>query len=76
MKSLEKIFDVVYIICTLAFFLSCLVMVLAQGFAVVTLNGAFSTNILNTISEPAGLISAAAVVMAIILGYMRGQMKG
>ncbi|MBQ7797101.1 MAG: hypothetical protein IJ374_11145 [Lachnospiraceae bacterium] len=76
MKPFEKILDTVCVITTVAFFLSCLVMVLAQGFAIVTLNGELATTLLNTISKPAGIVSAVTVVTAIILGYMRGQMKG
>lgn len=75
MKNIERILDMMCVICTVIFFGAVTVMVLAQAFAVVSLNGALSAELLNRISQPAGIVSAAATVIAIILAYMRGQMK-
>lgn len=75
MKSIEKCLDILCIICTVVFLLAVTVMVLAQLFAVVTLNGALSVSLLKTFAQPAGLVSGATTIIAIILAYLRGQMK-
>lgn len=75
MKSFEKLLDILCVITTLIFFLASAVMVFGQAIAVVTLNGDLSVSLSNLISQRAGMVSAVTVVIALILAYMRGQMK-
>ncbi|MDU7337894.1 MAG: hypothetical protein E7L17_07260 [Clostridium sp.] len=75
MKKAEKILDTLCVISTIIFFLAITLMVFAQGFAVITLNGALSTALSKSIAEPASMVSAVASIIAILLAYMRGQMK-
>lgn len=75
MKAVEKVLDVLCIICTVVFFLAVMIMVLAQVFAVVTLNGGLAVSLVKTFAAPAGMISGVTTVIAIILAYLRGQMK-
>lgn len=74
MKSMEKILDMLCIICTVVFFLSITVMVSAQIFAVITLNGPLAVSLVKVFAEPAGLISGVTTIIAIALAYLRGQM--
>lgn len=75
MKTTEKVLDFLCVVSTIIFFVAITFMVFAQGFAVITLNGPLSVSLSKAISEPASMVSAAASVIAIILAYMRGQMK-
>lgn len=75
MKLFEKILDVIFIICTIAFFISTVVLVIGQAIAIITLNGEMSITISEIIVEPAGIVAAISTIVAIILGYLRGQMK-
>lgn len=75
MKKIEKVLDVLCIISTIIFFLAVAVMVFAQIFAVITLNGELSASLLKTIAGPAGLVSGVTTVIAIVLAYLRGQMS-
>lgn len=75
MKQIERVLDLLCIVCTVIFFAASAVLVLAQAFAIVTLNGSLAAELLAQISKPAGAVSAIATVIAIILAYMRGQMK-
>lgn len=75
MKKIEKVLDVLCIISTIIFFLAVAVMVFAQIFAVITLNGELSASLLKTIAGPAGLLSGVTTVIAIVLAYLRGQMS-
>lgn len=76
MNSIEKVLDTLCVICTLVFFLATAVMILGQAVCIITLNGTMSAGLLSMISQKAGIVSAVTTVIAIILAYMRGQMKG
>lgn len=75
MKQIERVLYLLCILCTAVFFVASAILVLAQAFAIVTLNGPLSVSLLAQISKPAGIVSAIATVLAIVLAYMRGQMK-
>ena len=75
MKTAEKILDALCVITTIIFFVAVTLMVHAQGFAVITLNGALSTSLYKAIAVPASMVSAVSSIIAILLAYMRGQMK-
>lgn len=75
MKTAEKVLDAICVITTIIFFVAITLMVLAQLFAIVTLNGPLSTSLYKSIAVPASMVSAVAAIVAILLAYMRGQMK-
>ena len=75
MKTTEKILDTLCVITTIIFFVAITFMVFAQGFAVITLNGALSVSLSKAIAVPASMVSAVSSIIAIILAYMKGQMK-
>ncbi|WP_085832969.1 hypothetical protein [Clostridium merdae] len=75
MKTAERVLDALCVITTVIFFVAVILMVLAQGFAVITLNGALSVSLSKAIAVPASMVSAVTSIIAIILAYMRGQMK-
>ena len=50
-------------------------MVAGQAVAVVTLNGDLAVSLSNLIAKPASTVAAVATVLAMILGYIRGQMS-
>lgn len=75
MKTLDKILDTLCIITTLVFFFATVIMVLGQAVCVFTLNGAMSASLLSLISERASIVAAITTIIALILAYMRGQMK-
>lgn len=56
-------------------FLAVAAMVAGQAVAVVTLNGDLAVSLSNLIAKPASTVSAVATVLAMILGYIRGQMS-
>lgn len=76
MKPIETFLDTLCIICTLIFFLASAIMILGQAVCILMQNGAMSAGLLSMISQKAGIVSAVTTVIAIILAYMRGQMKG
>ena len=51
------------------------VMVLCQAVSLGMMNGAMSVYFSDLIAEPASMIAAVATIIAMILGYIRGQMK-
>ena len=57
------------------FFFFVAAMVAGQAVAVVTLNGDLAVSLSNLIAKPASTVSAVATVLAMILGYIRGQMS-
>lgn len=73
---MEKILDKLCTISTLVFLLMTTVMILVQAFAVITVNGELAVKISELIAKPASMISALAMIFALILAYMRGEMKG
>ena len=75
MKSIEKVLEVLLVVATIVFVLAMAAMVLGQAVCVVTLNGAGSVYLSDLISDSASRVSAVATIIAIILGYIRGQMK-
>ena len=50
-------------------------MVLCQAVSLGMMNGAMSVYFSDLIAEPASMIAAVATIIAMILGYIRGQMK-
>ncbi len=75
MKQLDKILDSINLVTTIVFFISVLIMVLIQGFAVITLNGELAINISNLIAKPASMVAAVSAIISIVLAYIRGEMK-
>ena len=75
MKSIEKLIETLCVIVTIVFFLAVAAMVACQAVAVVTLNGDLAVSLSNLIAKPASTVSAVATVLAMILGYIRGQMS-
>lgn len=75
MGSVKKILDWSCIVCTIVFFLSVTVLILGQAAAVITMNGEMAVGLSKMIAEPASMVSALATVIAIVLAYLRGQMK-
>lgn len=75
MKSIEKLIETLCVAVTVVFFLAVAAMVAGQAVAVVTLNGDLAVSLSNLIAKPASTVSAVATVLAIILGYIRGQMS-
>lgn len=75
MNKVEKILDFLCIFSTIVFFVAVVFMVFAQAFAVITLNGSLSAALLKSIAQPASMVSAVTAIIAIVLAYMRGQMK-
>ena len=75
MKSIERDLEMLCVILTVVFFLAVAVMVFGQAICVVTLNGGTSVFLSDLIAEPASMVAAVATILAMILAYMRGQMK-
>ena len=75
MKSVEKILEVLFVVATIVFVLAMAAMVLGQAVCVVTLNGAGSVYLSDLISDSASRVSAVSTVIAMVLAYIRGQMK-
>lgn len=75
MKSVEKILEMLCVILTVVFFGTVAVMVLCQAVSLGMMNGAMSVYFSDLIAEPASMVAAVATIIAMILGYIRGQMK-
>ena len=75
MKSIEKLIETLCVAVTVVFFLAVVAMVAGQAVAVVTLNGELAVSLSNLIAKPASAVAAVATVLAMILGYIRGQMS-
>ena len=75
MKSIEKVLEMLCVILTVVFFLAVAVMVFGQAIWFVTLNGGTSVCLSDLIGKPASMVAAVATILAMILAYMRGQMK-
>lgn len=75
MELVKKILDWSCIVCTIIFFLSVTVLILGQAAAVITMNGEMAVGLSEMIAEPASMVSALATIIAIVLAYLRGQMK-
>ena len=75
MKSVEKLVETLCVIVTVVFFLAVVVMVAGQAGAVLTLNGSLAVSLSDLIAAPASSVAAIATVLAMILGYIRGQMS-
>lgn len=75
MENVEKLLDWLCVACTIVFFLAVTLMVLGQAAAVVLCDGALSVALSNAVAVPASMVSAVATVIAIVLAYLRGQMK-
>ena len=50
-------------------------MVLGQAACVISLNGAGAVHFSNLIAKPASMVAAVATILAMVLAYIRGQMK-
>lgn len=75
MKSVEKLVETLCVIVTVVFFLAVVVMVAGQAVAVLTSNGSLAVSLSDLIAAPASSVAAIATVLAMILGYIRGQMS-
>ena len=75
MKKLDSLLDKLYILLTIIFFAATAIMVLGQLICIVTLNGAQSVMLVTLIAKRASAVSAVATGVALILAYLRGQMK-
>lgn len=75
MKSVEKLVETLCVIVTVVFFLAVVVMVAGQAVAVLTLNGSLAVSLSDLIAASASSVAAIATVLAMILGYIRGQMS-
>ena len=75
MKSVEKLVETLCVIVTVVFFRAVVVMVAGQAVAVLTLNGSLAVSLSDLIAAPASSVAAIATVLAMILGYIRGQMS-
>ena len=75
MKSVEKLVETLCVIVTVVFLLAVVVMVAGQAVAVLTLNGSLAVSLSDLIAAPASSVAAIATVLAMILGYIRGQMS-
>ena len=69
MKAFEKL------IVTVVFFAAVTVMVAGQAVAVLLMDGKMAVQLSDLIAKPASTVSAIATVLAMILGYIRGQMS-
>lgn len=76
MKSLDKVLDILCIVLTAIFVLATAAMVLGQLVCIFMLNGSASAALLSMIMKKASMVSALTTVVALILAYLRGQMKG
>lgn len=76
MKSLEKALDIICVVLTIVFLLSTTIMVIGQLACVFMLNGEASAALLSLVMKRASMVSALTTVVALVLAYLRGQMKG
>ena len=75
MKTLDKILELLCVILTIVFFGAVVVMVLGQVVCVISLNGTGAVYFSTLIAKPASMVAAVATILAMILAYIRGQMK-
>ena len=75
MKTLEKVLELLCVILTIIFFGAVAVMGLGQAACVISLNGAGAVHFSNLIAKPASMVAAVATILAMVLAYIRGQMK-
>ena len=72
MKAFEKLIETM---CVIVFFAAVTVMVAGQAVAVLLMDGKMAVQLSDLIAKPASTVSAIATVLAMILGYIRGQMS-
>lgn len=75
MKSIEKTAEMLCVILTVVFSLAVAVMVLGQAVCIVMLNGEMTVYFSDLIAKPASQIAAVASIFAMVLVYIRGQMR-
>ena len=75
MKAFEKLNETLCVIVTVVFFAAVTVMVAGQAVAVLLMDGKMAVQLSDLIAKPASTVSAIATVLAMILGYIRGQMS-
>lgn len=75
MKSIEKVLEMLCILLTIVFFFAVTIMVFAQGVSLIMANGSMMVQFSDWIAKPASMVAAVATVVAMILAYIRGQMK-
>lgn len=75
MKAFEKLIETLCVIVTVVFFAAVTVMVAGQAVAALLMDGEMAVQLSDLIAKPASTVSAIATVLAMILGYIRGQMS-
>lgn len=75
MKNIENLLEMLCVVLTVVFFLAVAVMVFGQAICVATLNGASSVYLSDMIAEPASIVAAVSTIVAMLLAYIRGQMR-
>lgn len=75
MKAIEKVLELLCVVLTIVFFLAVTIMVLGQAVCIFGMNGSMSVYLSDLIAEPASMVAAVATILAMILAYLRGQMK-
>ena len=75
MKAIEKVLELLCVVLTIVFFLAVTVMVLGQAVCIFFFNCSMSVYLSDLIAKPASMVAAVATILAMILAYLRGQMK-
>ena len=75
MKNIEKVLELLCVLLTIVFFVAVMVMVAGQAICIFSLNGCGSAYLSDLIAKPASMVAAVATILAMILAYIRGQMK-
>lgn len=70
MKAFTNLLNLIFIISIVVFAIAAVGMVLVQCYSIITLNGALSAAVYNSVIKIAGPISVIAPVIAIVLGYI------
>lgn len=75
MKPIEKTVEMLCVILTVVFFLAVAVMVLGQAVCIAMLNGEMAVYLSDLIAKPASQVAAVTSIFAMVLAYIRGQMR-